>query len=137
VKPGLDFTTEDEADVRVEASITDVLAVQQSLADYTGELRVSMTLRATDRSNGSSSTEPATVDDFAFNFTMPCTATAGTAGSTCSITTTADTLIPGWVSEGRRTIWQFGGVSVLDGGADGVAHTGPNTLFARQGLFVP
>ena len=31
----------------------------------------------------------------------------------------------------------MGQVYVEDGGADGVAATYPNTLFARQGVFVP
>ena len=36
-----------------------------------------------------------------------------------------------------RAIWQLGQVQVLDGGADGVASTTPNTVFAEQGIFVP
>ena len=28
-------------------------------------------------------------------------------------------------------------VEVFDGGADGLASTNPNTVFARQGIFVP
>jgi hypothetical protein len=30
-----------------------------------------------------------------------------------------------------------GQVQVFDGGADGVVSTSPNTLFAKQGVFVP
>jgi hypothetical protein len=36
-----------------------------------------------------------------------------------------------------RAIWQLGQVEVLDGGADGVVSTTPNTTFLRQGLFIP
>ena len=43
----------------------------------------------------------------------------------------------GTIKEGRRSIWQLGQVKVNDGGADGVASTTPNTLFAAQGVFVP
>jgi hypothetical protein len=42
------------------------------------------------------------------------------------------------VVEGSRAIWQLGAVDVFDGGADGQASsTGDNTLFLRQGVFVP
>ena len=37
----------------------------------------------------------------------------------------------------RRALWELGKLRVLDGGADGDAETGPNTLFAVQGVFVP
>ena len=45
--------------------------------------------------------------------------------------------VPGSVPEGKRSVWQFGQVSVNDGGADGLASTGPNTVFAKQGIFIP
>ena len=45
--------------------------------------------------------------------------------------------MPGLVVETKRTIWQMGDVELRDGGADGVASTQDNTLFARQGIFVP
>jgi hypothetical protein len=69
---------------------------------------------------------------------VPCTATGSTSiGSTCSINTTADAVVPGAVLETRRSIWQLGSVEVFDGGADGVVSTTPNTLFAKQGVFIP
>jgi hypothetical protein len=36
-----------------------------------------------------------------------------------------------------RAIWQLGKVDVLDGGADGVANTNPNTRYLSQGYFTP
>ena len=45
--------------------------------------------------------------------------------------------MPGLVSESKRTIWQMGDVRVLDGGPDGQASTTGNTLFLKQGVFVP
>ena len=77
--------------------------------------------------------------DTSFAVTVPCTATGGTAniGSTCSIDTTADAVLPGVIKESRRAIWQLGQVQVFDGGSDGVVSTNPNTLFAVQGVFVP
>ena len=48
--------------------------------------------------------------------------------------TTADAVVgAGTIKEGRRSIWQLGQVRVNDGGADGVASTTPNTLFAHAG----
>ena len=58
-------------------------------------------------------------------------------GSTCSVTTTADAVMPGAVLEGKRSVWEVGKVQVFDGGPDGVASTTPNTLFADQGVFIP
>jgi hypothetical protein len=31
----------------------------------------------------------------------------------------------------------MGQVTVNDGGADGLVSTGPNTVFAKQGVFIP
>ena len=45
--------------------------------------------------------------------------------------------MPGVVPEGKRAMWQLGQIQVLDGGSDGVASTTPNSVFARQGVFVP
>ena len=45
--------------------------------------------------------------------------------------------MPGAVTAGTATIWELGQVKVFDGGADGLASTQPNTLFAIEGLFVP
>ena len=53
------------------------------------------------------------------------------------MSTSADAVVPGIAQEGRRAIWDLGKVRVLDGGADGDTQTGPNTLFAVQGVFVP
>ena len=74
-----------------------------------------------------------------YAFTVPCTATGGATnvGSTCSLTTTADALVPNTVTESKRSIWQLGEIVVTDGGSDGDAETGPNSVFLRQGLFIP
>ena len=45
--------------------------------------------------------------------------------------------MPGAVPEGKRSVWRLGQIEVYDGGSDGVAATAGNTLFAKQGLFVP
>ncbi len=136
---GIVGTPADEADVEITANITDIRR-KSDLNDYTGELLGTVTLRITDRLNGPAVNEVGTVSDVPFDFTIPCTATSGggNIGSTCSVATTADAVLPGTVTETKRTIWAMGDVRVFDGGADGQASThGDNTLFARQGLLVP
>jgi hypothetical protein len=137
VLPGDPATPQDEADVRLVASISDVFAQGAVVSDYLGELQASFALRITDRQNGSSGTDTATGSGFPLAVRLPCTATVTDAGSTCSVDTTADALSPGSVIEGKRSIWEVGQVQVFDGGADGLVSTSPNTLFATQGLFVP
>ena len=72
-------------------------------------------------------------------FTIACAATGDPeTGGSCNLTTSADTLAPGTVLEGRRAVWETGQISVFDGGADSNGDTpGDNTLFAVQGLFAP
>ena len=61
-----------------------------------------------------------------------------TVGSTRAISTTANALSPGAVPDGKRMVMQrLGPVHIYDGGADGLVATSPNTLFAREGVFVP
>ena len=48
-----------------------------------------------------------------------------------------DTLIPGAVPEGKRSVWAMDQVQVFDGGPDGDVTTAPNTLFMVQGTFTP
>jgi peptidoglycan/xylan/chitin deacetylase (PgdA/CDA1 family) len=135
--PGDQSTPADEADVRIDLSITDVRELSD-LSDYTGQLDAEPGIRLTDRLNGPQQVESATVSDFSLGFAVPCTATSSTtAGSTCSVSTTADAVQPGMVKEGARAIWALGQVFVDDGGPDGVASTPDNTHFLAQGIFTP
>jgi hypothetical protein len=131
-------TPVDEADVLVNASLTDVRN-QSSLTDYTGQLQTNTSVRITDANNGGASgSDPATVSDMPLAATMTCAATpSATTGGNCSVSTSLDALVPGTVTESKRAVWQLGEVTVSDGGSDGLASTGPNTLLARQGIFVP
>ena len=69
----------DDTDVRLRMSLTNVMHASD-LTDYTGELRGSMDLRVTDRDNGPSAGDAATVVDFPFRFT--CRASQQPARST-------------------------------------------------------
>jgi hypothetical protein len=140
--PGNTGTTQDEADLRFAASMTDVRR-KSDLTDYSGELQATVRIRITDRDNTPTpsllGSGPGTVVDTQFPITVPCAVTSDTAvGSTCAVSTTADSVVPGAIREGVRTIWELGQIQVLDGGPDGLAssQTG-NTLFAKQGFFVP
>jgi hypothetical protein len=130
-------TPQDEADVDLTASISDVVQRSNPSQPYLGGLYASVMVRPTDRLNGSTSTDTGTVQDFEFKIPLTCAAQGGTEGATCSTSTTADALVPGWVVEGKRAIWQLGQIQVFDGGQDGDINTTPNTLFATQGVFVP
>lgn len=106
--------------------------------DYAGQLQATESLRITDRLNSPGGTEPGTVEDTTFPVTVPCTTTASTAaGSTCSISTSANAVVPGAVSAGLRTLWELGQIQVFDGGSSGTAGAPDASLFEDQGLFVP
>lgn len=141
ISPSPSPTDGDQADVTIQMNLTDVRN-KTSLTDYTGELELVLPLRVTDRYNGnqfSPPIQPATATDTPLRMSVVCTATADIlVGSTCSATTSADTLMPGIALEGKRAVWELGQLRVYDGGADGDADTaGDNTLFAVQGLFAP
>jgi Tol biopolymer transport system component len=127
----------DQADVKLDADFSDVRTVTD-LTDYFGELNVTLPLRITDRLNGAASNAPGTVSDTSLSFAVPCSGDLDTSvGSSCVVSTTAEAVIPGVVPESKRSVWGLGQVEVFDGGADGVASTPDNTLFAVQGLFAP
>ena len=137
VVAGNPSTPADEADVELHLDMNDVRR-QGTLADYTGELTVSVDARITDKQNGSAPVDPATVEVIPFSFVANCAATPDpNSGGMCAVDTTADAVVPGAIRETLRSSWELGAVRVHDGGADGVAATPGNTLFAVQGLFVP
>jgi hypothetical protein len=111
-------------------------------ADYSGEIRFSFTFRVTDHYNAitpGGGIDTATVEDFVTASSFACAASASTsAGSTCTLSTTLSTLIPGAVKSNKRTIWALDAVQIFDGGADGDGDTNAdNTVFARPGVFIP
>jgi Tol biopolymer transport system component len=138
VIPGEPATFADEADVAISFKLTNVMRASDA-SDYTGELQGRTTVRMTDKFNGSSAAEEGTVADLDLAFTIPCAATGSTTlGAECALTTTADTVLPGFAPEGKRAVDELGQFRVYDGGADDDATTtGDNTLFMDQGVFVP
>jgi hypothetical protein len=127
---GIPSTTADEADVKITAQVIDVYT-QAGLNDYAGELTAKTTLRITDKLNTPHPGGPGagTVSDIPYGFTIPCAETADTTiGGSCQLSTSADALAPGAVTEGKRSIWALGQVAVYD------ANDAP---FMKQGIFVP
>jgi hypothetical protein len=128
-------TPADEADLRIRVQQTDVRDnVPSSYPDYNGSLVLFAPLRTTDLWNaGSGSDGSGTMVDFPLRVLIPCVTIAGPEGSTCSIDTTVDAVIPGFVRERKRMLLQLGQVLVHFGGYS-LNHNRP--LFA-QGVFVP
>ena len=145
-------TPEDESDVEIQTSLTDVRCRHNviedpetegypcrtgAMSDYTGEVQVLATVGITDKPLSGPRT--GTAQSMTLHVNVPCTSTADELeGSTCAISTTMDSLIPGAVVEGARSVWSLPRVEVLDTGVDGDADTqGDNALFAVPGIFVP
>ena len=79
-----------------------------------------------------------------------CTTTPGnsTTGSSCSINTTIDTLVPNFAREGKRSTIAVRSLKVLDAGVDGTitppsgscpptCGSGDEKTFVESGLFTP
>jgi len=155
-------------DVQIESVITDVRCVggtttctapgsngAQTTTDYTGAVRGSAIIRITDHNNGPPAyTTSATVVDIPFTVDGACAANPGNGiagapiGGTCSVHTTANTVVPGAGTPGKLGIIEVGvgsgpgsgGVIITDGGSNGsVTDTtdGPNNNFLRQGILIP
>ncbi|MGH2979070.1 MAG: hypothetical protein ACRDLQ_05475, partial [Solirubrobacterales bacterium] len=110
-------------------------------ADYTGEVQGNATIRITDHFNAvapGGGTDAATVIDVPFPVNASCAGTGSTAiGGRCSVTTTANAVVPAAVKDGKRAIVEIAQIQVFDGGPDGAMGTAPNTLFGVQGIFIP
>jgi hypothetical protein len=150
VDPGATGPPED-SDVRIAASLADVRCVSTGgncgaanatgAADYTGELRATVSVRMTDRWNAVAAgggDDPGTIEDTTVDATFPCATTGTSTGSACALDTTANALVPGLVKDEKRAIWQLGQARIYDGGPDGNADTpAGDTLYAVQGIFIP
>jgi hypothetical protein len=135
-------------DVRCRAGISDATKCSSENGapagkvdnDYTGQVQGTAQIRITDTFNGGPGfTTHATVTDLPFPVTGTCAATTGdaTLGSTCSVNTTADAVVPNVVKEQKKAVVEIGQIHVNDGGSDGVVATAPNLLFAVQGIYIP
>jgi hypothetical protein len=99
-------------------------------------------MRMTDRWNApvaGGGSDAATVQEIPLEASFACGQTASTSiGSSCTLATSAQALVPGLVKDTKRAIWEIDRGKIYDGGADGDGDTpGDNTLFAVQGIFIP
>ena len=107
--------------------------------DYSGELQGNAQIRISDHYNGPGLNEAATVVDIPFpvNGTCANTPTNAAVGGTCSVATTANSVVPGSVKDTQRGVVEIQQLQINDGGVDGLVATTPNTLFEVQGIFIP
>jgi hypothetical protein len=117
-------TPEDEADVQVELLFKDVRN-KVGLADYSGDLHFIIPVGETvGTDSGAFTTVGVPLD-----IPVGCTPTVdATEGSTCSLSTTFDSIVPNAITEGARTQIEIGQIAVLDSGGG---------TFAKQGIFIP
>ena len=142
----------DDTDVRVRWDLTDIRCVPTGSrcgganasgpADYSGDLGFSFRIRSTDHYNAvapGGGSDPATVEDVTLTAGFTCAATASTStGSTCKSFTSYNSFFPGLAKDTKRVVQETDDLHIYDGGADGVASTtADNTVFLRQGIFVP
>jgi hypothetical protein len=130
-------TEANEADINLLVSLTDVRN-NPSLTDYVGPVTAQTDVQITDLTNAPETPEPGTMQTIKYQAQVNCVATVSTStGSTCDLNTTVNALVPGTIVEGRRTMWQLGQVEIKDAGPDGIPGNLDDTIFARQGVFVP
>jgi hypothetical protein len=135
-----DLTNGNQANFQIGTTIADVQAVaggdydpNPSGADLTEVTR----LRITDKANGYGGL-PATATEYDLRVPINCAPTASPSlGSTCNVGTSANSLFPGFIAEGRQTIVQAFRVRVDDAGNNGTPGDSDDRIFATQGAFVP
>jgi hypothetical protein len=146
----LKVKTTSPEDLLINASITDVRCLPATNAsvcnqanaadgpDYSGEIQGITMARISDHYNGPNLNEAATVVDVPVPVNGTCVNTASTTvGGTCSVATTANTVVPGLVKDTQRAVVEISQPQVNDGGPDGLISTADNTLFEVQGVFIP
>ena len=145
---GNQSTTTDEADVTIQANLTDIGATGGG--DYnpspTGpDLTLTARLRITDLSNCSGSTcagpyarTAATSTDLDFAVAVDCSSTPDpSVGATCALNSSADAVQPGVIKEGQQMSAQAFRLRLNDSGANGVRGDSDDRIFSTQGVYVP
>ncbi len=154
VLPGDPATGADEADVQLSLSATDVRCRVANAAcpggagsDYSGRVAGAYGIRLTDSFNGRLQSLPGTMQNTSWYLPAQCTANADPVrGSSCAASTTLDTLVPGIVREGGRTVASLSSITVNDAGPNGTGYgagcplscgDGDESVFMRSSLFTP
>jgi Tol biopolymer transport system component len=129
----------DQANMTLRASLNDIRTAGG--ADYNPnaagpDLTLVTKLRFTDRFNGGSQTDPATVSDFDYQTPIDCTSTVGSEGATCSLDTSADAITPDTIRENKATVMQVFRYRVNDSGTNGTRGDTDDRTFAVQGIYI-
>ena len=140
--PGNFLTAANEADIQYTVSATDVRATSITGPDYNPnvsgpDLTFDARIRITDSNNGATATDPGTTTDTTFPIPVDCVPTAGTDGSNCNANTTANTISPGWVVEGKDLVVQSFRYFLRDSGPNGIRGDSDDKFFEQQGFFTP
>lgn len=131
----------------IRCSVTNAACPGGAYSDFTGKILVKATVRLTDKLNGSPAVDAATVEDFDLEVPVQCVTTASTTiGGACNLITRINTLIPGAVLDGKRSVYALSDVQTLDPGPNGTGFDagcpttcgdGDESTFLRSGIFVP
>jgi Tol biopolymer transport system component len=129
-------------DVRCSAAVSPSVCTGANAADgpdYSGNVQFRLTIRRTDRQDGSPADDPSTMVDHVLEVNAGCANTPDTTiGAFCGVATMANAIVPGIVQDQKRSTWELDRIRVYDTGADGSASTaGDETLFMTQGIFIP
>jgi hypothetical protein len=144
-------TPQDEADVHIFARASDVRCRQLNAAcpagagsDFTGQTVLDAEIRITDRASGFGGVS-ATVADTSLQAPLSCASTPDpNLGSTCLVSTSADTLIPNYVRETKRTLISALTITLDDPGPNGSGYgsgcppacgDGDEATYLTQGVF--
>jgi hypothetical protein len=144
----------EDSNVQLLITVNDVLcrAVNAAcpggaLSDFAGKVLITFSVRITDRLNGSPAAEGATMQDVDIQIPLQCVATAAiNEGGRCTTNTMINAIYPGLALDTKRANWEIGQVRVLDPGPNGTGFDsgcpstcgdGDETVFMRQGIFVP
>ena len=136
----------------MDMQATDVICAAANAAcpggagsDFSGNVALQFQLRVTDKRSGPFEGVPATAQSI-ISFPATCTATPNpSVGGTCAMSTTVDTLSPGFARESRRTIFDLLRIRLIDPGPDGslgatcplFCGSGDEAVYLSEALFTP
>jgi hypothetical protein len=151
VFPGdTDPTNGDQADVGMSGVVTDVQNASPPGGDYNpNAIAADTTLHIRWRQSDSDATTaaqlcsattscPSTVEDTEMVVPIACVGTVDpTAGSTCSISTTFDGLVPDIIKEDKATVVQVYRARLNDAGPNGTVNDSDDKRLESQGIYIP
>jgi hypothetical protein len=105
--------------------------------DYSGQLQMNATIRISDHYNGSNLDDAATVQEIPFPVNVYCHNTTDTSTGGLCDDPGPQCVCPPPNLDGLRSVVGMTQFEVSDGGPDGQVSTNDNTVFLREGVFIP